>query len=79
MNDGEIRAATREIVSEILELDRSELRDEAPFTDFGANSVQEMEIVAALSERFGVSYSLREEGIVHSIDDAVAITRPHLS
>jgi acyl carrier protein len=79
MNDGEIRAATREIVAEILELDRSELRDEAPFTDFGANSVQQMEIVAALSERFGISYSLREEGIVHSIDDAVAITRPHLS
>lgn len=79
MNDGDIRAATREIVAEILELDRGELRDEVPFVDFGANSVQEMEIVAALSERFGVTFSLREEGIVHSIDDAVAITRPHLS
>ncbi len=79
MNDREMRAATREIVAEVLELDRSELRDETRFSDFGANSVQEMEIVAALSARFGVNYSLREEGFVHSIDDAVAVTRPHLS
>lgn len=79
MDDDQIRAVTREVVAEVLELDPGELRDVARFSELGATSVQQMEIVVVLGSRFGVKYSLDEEGQVSSIDDAVTITRGHLS
>ncbi|HXM55689.1 MAG TPA: acyl carrier protein [Candidatus Dormibacteraeota bacterium] len=79
MDDEQIRTATRAIVAEVLELDQSDLRDDASFSEFGANSVQQMEIVVELSARFGVRYSMREEAMVTSVDHAVTITRAHIT
>jgi acyl carrier protein len=79
MNDTHIRVTAREIVAEILELDGSDLSDGARFDDLGANSVQQMEIVAELSTRLGVEYSIREERLVQSVDDAVAISKARLA
>lgn len=78
MDDQQIRFAARAIVAEILEVEQADLRDDAPFADFGANSVQQMEIVVELSSRFGVKYTQREEGMVTSVEEAVAITRTHI-
>jgi len=79
MDDQVIRTTARAIVAEILELDQSELIDDAPFADFGANSVQQMEIVVELSSRFGVTYTQREEAMVTSVEEAVAVTRARMA
>ncbi len=78
MDRDEIRSVTREIVAEILELEPARLPDDAQFSELGADSVQQLEIVAALRVRFGVRYSLSEEGRLGTVDAAVAITREHL-
>ena len=77
MDDQQIRTTAREVVAEILEVDQSELRDDLLFTDLGASSVQQMEIVVELSSRFGVKYTQREEEMVTSVEEAVAITLAH--
>lgn len=78
MDEQQIRTTARAIVAEILEVDQTDLRDDAPFLDLGGNSVQQMEIVVELSSRFGVTYTRREEEMVTSVDEAVAITRAHV-
>ena len=79
MDDEQIRTVTRAVVAEVLELDQTDLRDDVSFSEFGASSVQQMEIVVELSARFGVKYSAREEGMVTSVDHAVTITRTRIT
>ena len=78
MDHDQLRCAARQIVAEILELGDDEVRDDAPFSELGADSIQQMEIVAALRARFGVHFTLNEESRLGTVDDAVAITAAHL-
>lgn len=78
MEDEQIRGAAREIVADVLELDGEEVDDGARFSELGADSIQQLQIIAALRSRFGIRYSLSEESRLGSVDDAVEITRAHL-
>lgn len=78
MDRDEIRRIAAEVVSEILELDADELRNDADFhTDLGGDSIQRLELIVTLEKRFGVHYSPGDERAMNCVNDIVTITEKY--
>ncbi len=73
-----MRAAIRQTVQDVLELEAEETRDDADFhADYDCDSVRKLDLIVALEKRFGVVYLPAEAEEMRTIDDAVRLTLAH--
>lgn len=76
MIEEELRAAIRQTVQEVLELEEGETRDDGDFYDrYGCDSVRKLDLIVALEKRFGILYLPPQAKGMRTIDDAVRMTR----
>ncbi|AXK34865.1 acyl carrier protein [Streptomyces armeniacus] len=73
-SESEIREIVREHALRIFELKPEALGDETDFREAGGDSLQHLELVAALRDRLGVEYTVSDETEMHSVSATVKIT-----
>ena len=72
MERSEIQKRVKEVVGRVLEMESSEIADDANFVfDLGADSMQSLELVAGFEEEFEVELDEDKALEVQSLDDAV--------
>jgi acyl carrier protein len=72
MERSEIQKRVKEVVGNVLEIDSSEIADDANFIfDLGADSMQSLELVAGFEEEFNVELDEDKALEVQNLDDAV--------
>ncbi len=72
MERSEIQRRVKEVVGNVLEMDVSEIADDANFIfDLGADSMQSLELVAGFEEEFDVELDEDKALEVQNLDDAV--------
>ena len=72
MERDEILLRVKNVVSNVLKLDKSEITDDANFVfDLGADSMQSVELVAGFEEEFDIEMDQDKALEVQNIDDTV--------
>lgn len=72
MDKNEILSRVKEVVSNVLKIDSSEITDDANFIfDLGADSMQSVELVAGFEEAFDIEMDQDRALEVQNIGDAV--------
>ena len=72
MENNEILLRVKNVVSNVLKVESSEITDEANFVfDLGADSMQSVELVAGFEEEFDIEMDQDRALEVQNIDDAV--------
>ncbi len=72
MEKSEILLRVKNVVSNVLKIESSEITDEANFVfDLGADSMQSVELVAGFEEEFDIEMDQDRALEVQNIDDAV--------
>jgi len=72
MEKNEILTRVKDVVSNVLKVESSEITDESNFIfDLGADSMQSVELVAGFEEEFDVELDQDKALEVQSIEDAV--------
>ena len=72
MEKNEILVRVKEVVSNVLKVDNSEITDDANFVfDLGADSMQSVELVAGFEEEFDIELDQDRALEIQNIDDAV--------
>ena len=72
MEKTEILLRVKNVVSNVLKLEPSEITDDANFVfDLGADSMQSVELVAGFEEEFDIELDQDKSLEVQNIDDAV--------
>ena len=72
MERSEIQNRVKEVVGKVLEVDSSEIADDANFIfDLGADSMQSLELVAGFEEEFDVELDEDKALEIQSLEDAV--------
>ena len=71
MENNEILTRVKDVVSNVLKVESSEITDESNFIfDLGADSMQSVELVAGFEEAFDIEMDQDKALEVQSIDDA---------
>jgi acyl carrier protein len=79
MKKDEILVRVKEVVSNVLKIDSSEITDDANFVfDLGADSMQSIELVAGFEEAFDIEMDQDKALEVQNIDDAVNFIAEYL-
>ena len=79
MEKNEILNRVKNVVSDVLTLDKSEITDEANFVfDLGADSLQSVELVAGFEEEFDIEMDQDRALEVQNIDNAVNFISEYL-
>lgn len=74
----EIEARVKQLISEQLGVDLSEIRDETSFVDdLGADSLDTVELVMALEEEFDTEILDEEAEKIATVQDAIEYIRSH--
>jgi acyl carrier protein len=72
MERSEIQKRVKEVVGNVLELDSSDIADDANFIfDLGADSMQSLELVAGFEEEFDIELDEDKALEVQNLEDAV--------
>ena len=72
MEKNEILTQVKDVVSNVLKVDSSEITDDSNFIfDLGADSMQSVELVAGFEEAFDIELDQDKALEVQSIEDAV--------
>ena len=72
MEKSDILTRVKEVVSNVLKLDPSEITDNANFIfDLGADSLQSVELVAGFEEEFDIEMDQDKALEIQNIEDAV--------
>ena len=72
MEKNEILTRVKDVVSNVLKVESSEITDESNFIfDLGADSMQSVELVAGFEEEFDIEMDQDKALEVQSIEDAV--------
>ncbi len=72
MEKNEILTRVKDVVSNVLKVESSEITDESNFIfDLGADSMQSVELVAGFEEEFDVELDQDKALEIQSIEDAV--------
>ncbi len=72
MENSEILTRVKDVVSNVLKVESSEITDDANFIfDLGADSMQSVELVAGFEEAFDIEMDQDRALEVQSIEDAV--------
>ena len=79
MDEKEIEARAKKVVSSILGVDEEEIKPESRFVeDLGAESVQSLELVAGFEEEFDIEMDEDAALEVKTFGDAVKFIKKHL-
>ena len=79
MEKNEILVRVKEVVSNVLKVDSSEITDDANFVfDLGADSMQSVELVAGFEEEFDIELDQDRALEIQNIDDAVNFIAEYL-
>ena len=79
MEKQEILTRVKEVVSSVLQLDPTEITDDANFIfDLGADSLQSVELVAGFEEEFDIEMDQDKALEIQNIDDAVNFISSYL-
>ena len=79
MERNEILQRVKNVVSQVLKLESSEITDDANFVfDLGADSMQSVELVAGFEEAFDIEMDQDKALEVQNIDDAVIFISEYL-
>ena len=79
MEKNEILERVKEVVSNVLKVDSSEITDDANFVfDLGADSMQSVELVAGFEEEFDIELDQDRALEIQNIDDAVNFIAEYL-
>ena len=79
MEKNEILVRVKEVVSSVLNIDSSEITDDANFVfDLGADSMQSVELVAGFEEEFDIEMDQDKALEIQNIDDAVSFIASYL-
>ena len=69
----EIASRVKEIIADKLNVEKSEVTDEASFTsDLGADSLDTVELIMEFEKEFGISISDDQAEKISSVGDAIA-------
>jgi len=72
MEQSQIEERVRKVISEVLKIDEMEVKAEANFIfDLGADSMQSVQLVAALEEEFDIEMDEEEAFSVQTVSKAV--------
>ncbi len=72
MEKNEVQQKVKQVVSRVLKMDLTEIRDDANFIfDLGADSMQSLEMIAAFEEEFNIEMDQERALEVQTIDGAV--------
>ena len=79
MEKTEILLRVKNVVSNVLKLEPSEITDDANFVfDLGADSLQSIELIAGFEEEFDIEMDQDKALEVQNIDDAVNFISEYL-
>ncbi len=79
MEKNEILTRVKNVVSNVLKTDSSEITDDANFIfDLGADSMQSVELVAGFEEEFDIEMDQDRALEIQNIDDAVNFIAEYL-
>ena len=79
MEKNEILTRVKDVVSNVLKVDSSEITDESNFIfDLGADSMQSVELVAGFEEEFDIEMDQDKALEIQTIDDAVNFIAEYL-
>jgi len=79
MEHSEIQNRVKKVVAEVLDMDISEISDDANFIfDLGADSMQSVQLVAAFEEEFDIEMEEDKALEIQNIADAVAFIGGYL-
>ncbi len=79
MEKNEILNRVKNVVSDVLTLEKSEITDEANFVfDLGADSLQSVELVAGFEEEFDIEMDQDRALEVQNIDDDVNLIAEYI-
>ena len=79
MERNEILTRVKDVVSNVLKVESSEITDESNFIfDLGADSMQSVELVAGFEEEFDIEMDQDKALEVQTIDDAVNFIAEYL-
>ena len=79
MGNNDILVRVKEVVSNVLKLDPSEITDNANFVfDLGADSLQSIELIAGFEEEFDIEMDQDKALEIQNIEDAVGFIAEYL-
>jgi acyl carrier protein len=79
MDRSEVERRVSAVIRRVLQLPPGEIRPEANFIfDLGADSMQSLQLVAALEEEFGVELDHESALAVQTVSSAVDFLQAHL-
>ena len=68
----EVQKRMKQVVSRVLKIDESQIKDDANFVfDLGSDSMQSLEMIAGFEEEFNIQMDQEKAMEVQSIDKAV--------
>ena len=80
MDKAEIQQRVKKVVAKVLNMDESEIADDANFIfDLGADSMQSLELVAGFDEEFDIEMDQDKALEIQSISDAVDFIAGYLA
>lgn len=74
----DVRAAVRDIVEEVLELDEGELVDDKPFEDYDFDSLLGLDILSALEKQFKIRIPEADFAKLVDVNSTVEMVEKHL-
>ena len=80
MDREEVKTRVKKVIAKVLEIDESEIADDANFVfDLGASSLQSMRLVAGFQEEFNIEMDEEKSLEVQTISDAVDFIGTYLN
>lgn len=68
-NDTQEKVST--IIAEILKVEKGTVTPEATFESLGADSLDRLEIIMKIEEKFGIEITDEQEASIKSVNDAI--------
>jgi acyl carrier protein len=79
MNTDEVKARVKKVIAHVLEINVSEIADDAGFVnDLGASSLQSIRLVAGFEEEFDIEMDEDKSLQVQTVCDAVEFIKTYL-
>jgi acyl carrier protein len=79
MNREEIKNRVKRVIAKVLEIDESEISDNANFSfDLGASSLQSIRLVAGFQEEFNIEMDEEKSLEVQTVSEAVDFISTYL-
>lgn len=74
----EVRAAIRQIISDVTQLKPAQITDTAPFDEMGIDSLTATEVMVHVDHKYKVRIPPEELALIRNVDDAVGVVQRYL-